>query len=90
MGYLPPTTPAEGMDGDKLGEEIATEINRSFRLSGLLSSNYIFGSRYSVLMWQAIGRAIVSHIQKNMVVTTPVVDYHPGLVTTEFPSNEVK
>lgn len=80
------STPS-GMDGDQLGLEIAEEIKRVIWPGFPL---YIFSNVWFILMWQAVGRMIVAHIQNNMVVTTPVRDYTPGDVTTEFESAKVE
>jgi hypothetical protein len=76
-----------GMDGNQLGIEIAEEIKRVMWPAFPL---YFFSDVWFILMWQAVGRMIVAHIQRNMVVTTPVRDYMPGDLTTPFPSNKVE
>lgn len=81
---------ATGMDGNRMGAEIAAEIIETYTLSGLGFPGYIFNSLWFVIFWQAVGRAIVRHIQENQVVTTPVIDYAVGEMTTEFPSIKVE
>ncbi len=81
---------ANGMDGNRMGIEIAAEIVKVFAVIGIAFPTYVFNSIWFVAFWQAVGRAIVAHIQANQVVTTPVIDYAPGNLTTEFPSNKVE
>lgn len=88
-----------GMDGNKLGLEIQVEVSTSLSRTALLPTGYFFGSYFGILLWQAIGRAIVKHIQDNLVVTVNVVDYYvetgsdlipPGTVDGEFKSVKVE
>lgn len=99
MGLVILRPNGEGMDGNQLGLEIQIEVSNSLARTALLPSGYFFGSYFGVLLWQAIGRAIVKHIQDNLVVTVNVVDYYvksgnqlipPGTEDGEFKSVKVE
>lgn len=49
-----------------------------------------FFSPWTNVIWRAIGRAIVSHIQDNMVVTVRVENYSAGILTNDFESVEIE